>query len=51
MVILYHLFSYPATDSAFNHGHLVLEIHTLGHCLVSLTNKIDLEDERAKTGG
>lgn len=24
MVIPYHLFSYPATDSAFNHGHFGL---------------------------
>lgn len=51
MVILYHLLSYPAIESTFNHGQLVLDMHHLGCCLVSLPNKIDLEVERAKTGG
>lgn len=49
MAILPHLCSYPALESTFNHGELVLEMHHLGHC--SLPNKIDLEVERAKTGG
>lgn len=30
---------------------MVLEMHHLGCCSVSLPNKIDLEVERAKTGG
>lgn len=36
-------FFYPAISSTFTHGQLVLEMHSLGHCLVSPPCKIDLE--------
>lgn len=51
VAILNHLLSYPAIESTFNHGQLVLDMHHLACCSVSLPNNIDLEVERAKTGG